>query len=58
MLTADHSYSSFKTFWVVPIWLKNVQAGQGDESTEEYAALTIAAIRDPPLSGKRDEMWV
>jgi len=42
MFDADHSYSSSKTFWVVPDMAKNVQAGQGDESTEEYA-VTIAA---------------
>jgi uncharacterized protein (DUF58 family) len=42
MFDADHSYSSSKTFWVVMDMAKNVQAGQGEDSTEEYS-VTIAA---------------
>ena len=42
MFDADRSYNNSKIFWVILDMYKNAHAGQGDESTEEYA-VTIAA---------------
>ncbi len=54
MFDADHSYSSSKTFWVVLDMDKQVHAGNGEESTEEYAVtITASVIRHYLESGMK-----